>query len=109
MSFSGPTATCYGLLDEVGLDDNLAWKAHEMTFSRPGGWLSPLRFPALPAPLHGLAAMARNRGVLAWPDKLRVGAGLLWPILGNQALARRAGRLELCRLAPARTAWGRAP
>jgi phytoene desaturase len=73
------------LLTEVGLEDRLAWKAHEMTFSRPGGWLSPLRFPALPAPLNGLTAVARNQGVLAWPDKLRVGAGLLWPILGNQA------------------------
>ena len=27
------------LLKEVGLDDHLTWKAHEMTFSRPGGCL----------------------------------------------------------------------
>ena len=83
--FFGAYRNLLGLLKEVGLEDNLAWKAHEMTFSRPGGWLSPLRFPAMPAPLNGLTAVARNRGVLAWPDKLRVGAGLLWPILGNQA------------------------
>jgi phytoene desaturase len=83
--FFGAYRNLLRLLKEVGLEDNLAWKAHEMTFSRPGGWLSPLRFPAMPAPLNGLTAVARNRGVLAWPDKLRVGAGLLWPIIGNQA------------------------
>ncbi len=83
--FFGAYRNLVALLKEVGLEDNLAWKAHEMTFSRPGGWLSPLRFPALPAPLNGLTAVVRNQGVLGWPDKLRVGAGLLWPILGNQA------------------------
>jgi phytoene desaturase len=83
--FFGAYRNLLRLLKEVGLEDNLAWKAHEMTFSRPGGWLSPLRFPAMTAPLNGLTAVARNRGVLAWPDKLRVGAGLLWPIIGNQA------------------------
>src|SRR5689334_4642738 len=84
--FFGAYRNLLGLLREVGLDGNLAWKAHEMSFSRPGGGLSPLRFPAgLPAPFHGLTAISRNRGLLTWPDKLRVGAGLLWPILGNQA------------------------
>ena len=49
------------LLTEVGLEDRLAWKAHEMTFSRPGGLLSPLQFSQrLPAPWHGLLAGARS-------------------------------------------------
>ena len=83
--FFGAYRNLHRLFRETGLDANLAWKAHEMTFSRPGGGLSPLRFPAaLPAPAHGLVAIARNRGVLAFPDKLRVGYGLLWPILRNQ-------------------------
>ena len=83
--FFGAYRNLLRLLDEVGLSDNLAWKAHEMTFSRPGGWLSPLQFSQrLPAPWHGLLAVARNRGVLTEPDKLRVGLGLLWPILGSQ-------------------------
>ncbi len=84
--FFGAYRNLHRLFRETGLDANLAWKAHEMTFSRPGGWLSPLQFAkGLPAPLHGLVAIGRNRGVLTWPDKLRVGGGLLWPILGNQA------------------------
>jgi phytoene desaturase len=84
--FFGAYRNLLRLLDEVGLRDSLAWKAHEMTFSRPGGVLAPLRFSQrLPAPWHGLLAVARNRGVLTEPDKLRVGLGLLWPILGSQA------------------------
>ncbi len=84
--FFGAYRNLHRLFRETGLDANLSWKAHEMTFSRPGGWLSPLKFAqGLPAPLHGLIAIGRNRGVLTWPDKMRVGGGLLWPILGNQA------------------------
>jgi phytoene desaturase len=84
--FFGAYRNLHRLFRETGLDANLDWKAHEMTFSRPGGWLSPLRFARnLPAPAHGLVAIARNRGVLTLPDKLRVGYGLLWPIAGNQA------------------------
>lgn len=84
--FFGAYRNLHRLFRETGLAANLDWKAHEMTFSRPGGWLSPLRFArGLPAPAHGLVAIARNRGVLTLPDKLRVGYGLLWPIAGNQA------------------------
>jgi len=84
--FFGAYRNLHRLFRETGLDANLSWKAHTMTFSKPGGRLSPLRFARrLPAPAHGLVAIGRNRGVLAFPDKLRVGYGLLWPIFGNQA------------------------
>ncbi|HUS14599.1 MAG TPA: FAD-dependent oxidoreductase [Chloroflexia bacterium] len=84
--FFGAYRNLHRLFKETQLDGNLTWKAHTMTFSRPGGWLSPLHFaPRMPAPAHGLLAIARNRGVLSQVDKLRVGYGLLWPILGNQA------------------------
>ncbi len=83
--FFGAYRHLHALFRETGLAENLVWKAHEMTFARPGGRLAPLRFPAhLPAPAHGLLALARSRGVLAPADKLRAGWGLLWPILGNQ-------------------------
>src|SRR5690349_5855039 len=63
--FFGGYRHLHRLFRETGLDANLRWKAHEMTFSRPGGELSPLRFAAgLPAPVHGLLAIGRNRGVL---------------------------------------------
>ncbi|HMA34014.1 MAG TPA: FAD-dependent oxidoreductase, partial [Chloroflexia bacterium] len=84
--FFGAYHHLHQLFRETGLAANLTWKAHEMTFARPGGGLSPLRFARrLPAPAHGLVAIGRNREVLTWADKLRVGYGLLWPIAGNQA------------------------
>jgi 15-cis-phytoene desaturase len=35
--------------------------------------------------LHGLTAITRSRGVLTPVDKVRTGAGLLWPILANRS------------------------
>ncbi|HET6260931.1 MAG TPA: FAD-dependent oxidoreductase, partial [Chloroflexia bacterium] len=88
--FFGAYHNLLAFLRETGLDDALTWMPHALTFSQPGGSLSPLAFPArIPAPFHGLTAIARNRGVLTNPDKLRTGLGLLWPILGNQAYIDR--------------------
>lgn len=93
--FFGAYRNLLGFLRETGLDDALTWMPHALTFSQPGGRLSPLVFPAgLPAPFHGLTAIARNRGVLTQPDKLRTGLGLLWPILGNQAYIDRQDGLS---------------
>lgn len=83
--FFGAYKSLLAFLRETSLDDNLQWMPHTLAFSRPGGTVSPLNFPArLSAPWHGLTAIARNRGVLTNPDKLRTGLGLLWPILANQ-------------------------
>jgi 15-cis-phytoene desaturase len=83
--FFGAYRNLLGFLRDTGLEDNLEWMPHSLTFSRPGGVVSPLNFPSfLPAPLHGLTAIARNRGVLSNPDKVRTGLGLLWPIAGSQ-------------------------
>ena len=83
--FFGAYRNLLGFLRETNLYDNLVWMPHALTFSAEGGKLSPLAFPkTLPAPLHGLVAIARSRGVLTHPDKLRTGLGLLWPILGSQ-------------------------
>src|SRR5919109_1334966 len=84
--FFGAYRNLLAFLRDTGLEDNLVWMPHCLTFSKPGGVLSPLKFPAgLPAPFNALAAIARNRGVLSNPDKLRTGLGLLWPILASQA------------------------
>jgi len=92
--FFGAYRNLLSFMREVGLYDNLTWMPHALTFSYPGGVLSPLVFPKrLPAPFHGLTAIARNRGVLTNPDKLRTGIGLLWPILGNQAYISRQDNL----------------
>lgn len=83
--FFGAYKNLLAFLRETGLDHNLQWMPHTLTFSGPGGTISPLNFPArLSAPWHGLTAIARNQGVLTNPDKLRIGLGLLWPILADQ-------------------------
>ena len=88
--FFGAYRNLLAFLRETGLENALTWMPHALTFSQPGGKLSPLVFPGrLPAPLHGLTAIARNRGVLTNPDKLRTGLGLLFPILGNEAYIDR--------------------
>jgi phytoene desaturase len=93
--FFGAYRNLLAFLGEVGLEKNLLWMPHVLTFSQPGGKLSPLVFPRqLPAPWHGLSAIARNRGVLSNPDKLRTGFGLLWPILGNQRYIDRQDGLS---------------
>ena len=93
--FFGAYRNLLQFLRETNLYDNLVWMPHTLTFSQPDGTLSPLVFPPrLPAPLHGLTAIARNRGVLTNPDKLRTGFGLLWPILGKQAYIDRQDNLS---------------
>jgi phytoene desaturase len=83
--FFGAYRNLLAFLRETGLEDNLQWMPHALTFSAPGGRISPLVFPRqLPAPFHGLSAIARSRGVLTQVDKVRTGAGLLWPILARE-------------------------
>ena len=93
--FFGAYRNLLTFLRETGLEDNLAWMPHALTFSAEGGSLSPLEFPqTLPAPWHGLVAIARSRGVLTNFDKVRTGVGLLWPILGSQEYIDRQDALS---------------
>lgn len=93
--FFGAYRHLLAFLRETGLDGNLQWMPHALTFSLPSGELSALAFPArLRAPFHGLTAITRNRGVLTNPDKVRTGLGLLWPILCNQAYIDRQDNIS---------------
>jgi phytoene desaturase len=93
--FFGAYRNLLSFLREVDLYRNLTWMPHVLTFSKPGGALSPLVFPRqLPAPWHGLTAIARNKGVLTNPDKVRTGFGLLWPILASQEYIDRQDTLS---------------
>ncbi len=88
--FFGAYRNLLAFLRETDLHDNLVWMPHALTFSSEHGKLSPLAFPqSLPAPWHGLVAIARSRGVLTGFDKLRTGMGLLWPILCKQSYIDR--------------------
>lgn len=88
--FFGAYRNLLAFMRETHLEDNLVWMPHALTFSGEGGRLSPMAFPAaLPAPFHGLVAIARSKGVLSNFDKVRTGVSLLWPIIGNQSYIDR--------------------
>lgn len=93
--FFGAYRNLLAFLRETHLEDNLTWMPHALTFSAAGGKLSPMAFPAkLPAPFHGLVAIARSKGVLTNVDKFRTGLSLLWPILGNQTYIDKQDNLS---------------
>ncbi|MEO5951273.1 MAG: FAD-dependent oxidoreductase [Chloroflexia bacterium] len=93
--FFGAYRNLLAFIRETHLEDNLTWMPHTLNFSAAGGKLSPLAFPAkLPAPFHGLVAIARSKGVLTNLDKFRTGLSLLWPILGNQSYIDRQDNLS---------------
>lgn len=82
--FFGAYRNLLGFLDACGLNDTFHWKPAEMIFASPTHGLAPLRFvPWLPTPFNGLVGVARFQP-LPWPDKLRMGLGLLRPIFGDQ-------------------------
>lgn len=47
------------LLDALGASHRIAWTAPSFSDLRAGGDVAQLRFPRLPAPLHGALAIAR--------------------------------------------------
>ena len=57
------------LLDELGASHRIGWTAPAFNYLQPGAALAQLRFPSLPAPLHGAVAIARF-GHLGLRDRL---------------------------------------
>lgn len=83
--FFGAYHNLLAFLDECNLRDCFQWKHSEMTFIAPEWGKTSIEFvPWLPTPLDGLAGVAKTR-LLSWPDKLRMGLGLMRPIFGSQA------------------------
>lgn len=83
--FFGAYHNLLNFLAEVGLEDSFDWKPAEMVFALPGGDYASIEFvQSLPAPLNGLAGVAKSR-LLTWDEKLRMARGLLKPIFGSQA------------------------
>lgn len=54
-----------GLLDELGNARQLAWGGSHLSYVHAGGRVAHLRFPRLPAPLHGAFAIARHAPLAA--------------------------------------------
>jgi len=94
--FFGAYPNALQLFSDLGIEDRLQWKRHQMLFAKPG---RPTRefavfdFPsALPAPLNAAWAILTCSDMLTWPEKIRLGIGLIPAyILGQSYVESQEG------------------
>jgi len=85
--FFGAYPNMMNLFAELGIEDRLQWKSHEMAFALPDkpGEFTRFEFPeGLPAPLNAAVAILGNRDMLTWPEKVKFGLGLVPAIVFGQ-------------------------
>jgi 15-cis-phytoene desaturase len=85
--FFGAYPNAITLFDELGISDRLQWKEHAMLFAKPGSAkreFATFDFPPLPAPLNAVVAILSNPDLLTWPEKIRLGIGLVPAYLFGQ-------------------------
>lgn len=86
--FFGAYPNALTLFDDLGIADRLQWKEHKMLFAKPG---RPTRefavfdFPPLPAPLNAAWAILSCADMLSWPEKIKLGIGLVPAYLQGQS------------------------
>lgn len=85
--FFGAYPNAITLFEELGISDRLQWKEHAMLFAKPGSAkreFSTFDFPPLPAPLNAGVAILSNTDLLTWPEKIKLGLGLIPAYLFGQ-------------------------
>ncbi len=83
--FFGAYHNLLNFLAECNLGDSFDWKPAEMIFAHPEHGKASIEFVRwLPPPLNGLAGVAKTK-LVSFPEKLRMGLGLMRPIFGNQS------------------------
>ena len=79
--FFGAYPNALTLFEELGISDRLDWKDHQMLFAKPGGTQKEFTTfdfpPGLPAPLNAGVAILGNQDLLSWPEKIKLGLGLI--------------------------------
>jgi len=86
--FFGAYPNAMKLFKELGIEDRLQWKDHTMIFAKPGSKkreFSTFDFPALPAPINAGVAILSNTDLLTWPEKIKLGIGLVPAYLFGQS------------------------
>ena len=87
--FFGAYPNAMTLFKELNIEDRLQWKDHAMIFAKPGSSkreFSTFDFPSwLPAPLNAAVAILTNTDLLTWPEKIKLGIGLIPAYLFGQS------------------------
>jgi 15-cis-phytoene desaturase len=85
--FFGAYPNMITLFSELGISDRLQWKSHKMLFAKPGSAkreFSTFDFPEIIAPLNAGVAILSNTDLLTWPEKIKLGIGLIPAYLFGQ-------------------------
>ncbi|MGQ9870523.1 15-cis-phytoene desaturase [Leptodesmis sp.] len=84
--FFGAYPNMLQLFKELGIEDRLQWKKHQLIFNQPEkpGVLSYFNVPDIPAPLNVIVSILRNNDLLTWKQKIRFAVGLLPAVVRGQ-------------------------
>ncbi|CAK9087498.1 15-cis-phytoene desaturase [Durusdinium trenchii] len=84
--FFGAYPNMMNLFAELGIEDRLQWKRHQMTFAMQEfpGEFTTFEFPGWPAPLNMAAAILLNQKMLSPLEKLQTGPPLLPMLVEGQ-------------------------
>jgi len=86
--FFGAYPNMMNLFEELGIEERLQWKEHQMTFAMqelPGEFTSFKFPPNVPAPFNMAAAILTNTEMLTLEEKIRMVPGLLPMLLQGQS------------------------
>jgi 15-cis-phytoene desaturase len=89
--FFGAYPNAMTLFEELGISDRLSWKDHQMLFAVTGDNQKQKEFttfdfpPGLPAPINAGVAILGNQDLLSWPEKIKLGLGLVPAYLFGQS------------------------
>ncbi|CAE7478426.1 pds [Symbiodinium sp. CCMP2592] len=85
--FFGAYPNMMNLFSELGIEDRLQWKRHQMTFAMQEfpGEFTTFEFPGWPAPLNMAAAILGNQKMLSPLEKLQTGPPLLPMLVEGQS------------------------
>lgn len=86
--FFGAYPNMMNLFEELGIEERLQWKEHQMTFAMqelPGQFTSFKFPPNVPAPFNMAAAILTNTEMLTLEEKIRMVPGLLPMLLQGQS------------------------
>lgn len=96
--FFGAYPNMMNLFEELGIEDRLQWKEHQMTFAMqelPGEFTSFKFPPNVPAPFNMATAILTNTEMLTLEEKIRMVPGLLPMLIEGQSFIDEQDELSV--------------